>query len=71
MRKHRRRRPSLLARLTGCKRKELEAALAEANKKLEATQGELSAEKGKNKTLTEENQTLQQKIAQLEDQIRS
>lgn len=56
--------------LTGCKRKELEAALAEANKKLEATQGELSAEKGKNKQLTEENQTLQQKIAQLEDQIR-
>ena len=56
--------------LTGCKRKELEAALAEANKKLEATQGELSGEKSKNKTLTEENQTLQQKIAQLEDQIR-
>jgi chemotaxis protein MotB len=56
--------------LTGCKRKELEAALAEANKKLDATQGELSAEKGKNKQLTEENQTLQQKIAQLEDQIR-
>ena len=55
--------------LTGCKRKELEAALAEANKKLEATQGELSAEKGKNKQLTEENQTLQQKIAELEGQI--
>lgn len=56
--------------LTGCKRKELEAALAEANKKLEATEGQLSAEKGKNKQLTEENQTLQQKIAQLEDQVR-
>jgi chemotaxis protein MotB len=56
--------------LTGCKRKELEAALAEANKKLEATQGELSAEKGKTKQLTEENQTLQQKIAELEDQVR-
>lgn len=55
--------------LSGCKRKELEAALAEANKKLEATQAELGAEKGKNKTLTEENQTLQQKIAELEGQI--
>jgi chemotaxis protein MotB len=55
--------------LGGCKRKELEAALAEANKKLEATQAELGAEQGKNKTLTEENQTLQQKIAELEGQI--
>ena len=55
--------------LSGCKRKELEAALAEANKKLEATQGELGSEKGKNKTLTEENQTLQQKIAELEGKI--
>lgn len=55
--------------LSGCKRKELEAALAEANKKLEATQAELGTEKGKNKTLTEENQTLQQKIAELEGQI--
>lgn len=56
--------------VSGCKRKELEAALAEANKKLEATQGELSAEKDKNKKLNEENQTLQQKIAELEGQIR-
>jgi chemotaxis protein MotB len=55
--------------LSGCKRKELEAALAEANKKLEATQGELSGEKGKNKQLTEENQTLQQKITELEAKI--
>ena len=55
--------------LTGCKRKELEAALAEANKKLEATQGELSAEKGKNKELAAENQMLQQKITELEGQI--
>ena len=55
--------------LGGCKRKELEAALAEANKKLEATNGELGAERGKNKQLTEENQTLQQKIASLEADI--
>lgn len=55
--------------LSGCKRKELEAALAEANKKLEATNSELGAEKGKNKTLTGENQTLQQKIASLEADI--
>lgn len=56
--------------LSGCKRKELEAALAEANKKLEATQGELSAEKGKNKQLTDENMTLQEKISQLEAQVK-
>jgi chemotaxis protein MotB len=55
--------------LSGCKRKELEAALAEANKKLEATEAELGAEKGKNKTLTEQNQTLEQKITELEAQI--
>lgn len=56
--------------LTGCKRKELEAALAESQKQLEATKGELSSEKGKNKQLTEENQTLQQKIAELENTVR-
>lgn len=55
--------------LSGCKRKELEAALAEANKKLEATQAELGAEQGKNKKLTEEKQTLEQKITELEGQI--
>ncbi len=55
--------------LTGCKRKELEAALAEANKKLEATEGELGAERGKNKKLADENMSLQQKIAELETQI--
>ena len=55
--------------LSGCKRKELEAALAEANKKLEATNSELGAERGKNKQLSEENQTLQQRIAQLEADI--
>lgn len=56
--------------LTGCKRKELEAALAEANKKLEATEGELRTERDKNKKLNEENQSLQEKIGQLEGQIR-
>ena len=56
--------------LTGCKRKELEAALAEANKKLEATEGELRSEKDKNKRLSAENESLQQKIGQLEEQIR-
>jgi len=55
--------------LSGCKRKELEASLAEANKKLEATNSELGAERGKNKQLTEENQTLQQRITQLEADV--
>ena len=55
--------------LSGCKRKELEAALAEANKKLEATNSELGAERGKNKKLTEENETLQQRIASLEADV--
>lgn len=56
--------------MSGCKRKELEAALAETNKKLEATQGELRAEKSKNEKLTAENQSLERKIAELEGQIR-
>ena len=56
--------------LTGCKRKELEAALAKTQKELEDTQGQLASEKTKNKQLSDENQTLQQKIAQLEDQVR-
>lgn len=55
--------------ITGCKRKELEAALAEANAKLEKTEGDLRGEQGKNKKLTEENQTLQAKIAELEREI--
>ncbi len=57
--------------LSGCKRKELEAALAEANKKLEASNGELGAERGKNKQLTDENQTLAQKITELEAKIQT
>jgi chemotaxis protein MotB len=56
--------------MSGCKRKELEAALAEANTKLDATQGELRAEKGKNEKLTAENQSLERKIGELESQIR-
>lgn len=55
--------------LTGCKRKELEAALAEANKKLEATEGELRGEQAKNKKLSDENQSLQQRISELEAEV--
>ena len=57
--------------LSGCKRKELEASLAEANKKLDATTSELGAERGKNKQLGEENQTLQEKIVELEARIQT
>ncbi|MCA9635698.1 MAG: OmpA family protein [Myxococcales bacterium] len=56
--------------LPGCKRKELEAALEEANNKLAATQKDLDAERSKNKQLQDENQTLKQKIAQLEAEMK-
>ncbi|MBK8260788.1 MAG: OmpA family protein [Nannocystis sp.] len=56
--------------LSGCKRKELEAALDEANKKLSATEQALDAEKAKNKQLQSENQSLQAKIAELEGSIK-
>lgn len=63
--------PAIL--LSGCKRKELEAALAEANKKLAATESKLAdterdldAERGKNKNLEQENKSLKDKIAELE-----
>lgn len=63
--------PAIL--LSGCKRKELEAALAEANKKLAATESKLAdterdldAERGKTKNLEQENKSLKDKIAELE-----
>lgn len=55
--------------LTGCKRKELEAALDEANKKLSATESQLRDEQSKNQKLSDDNQTLEQKIAELEKEV--
>ena len=54
--------------LTGCKKDELEAALAEAQAQLEDTKNKLSAEEAKNKKLREENESLQARIAELEQE---
>lgn len=55
--------------LGGCKKDELEAALAEAQAQLAQTRQELDAEKQANAALRGENQTLQEKIAELEGEI--
>lgn len=60
----------LLLLAPGCKRKELEAALADAQAKLTRTEQDLAGERDKNQQLTAENQTLQQRIAELESQIK-
>lgn len=56
--------------LPGCKKDELEAALEEANAKLEATQRDLDAERNKNRELKNENDQLKQKIAELDQEIK-
>ncbi len=56
--------------LGGCKRKELEAALAETQRKLTATEQELANERNTSTGLRKENQSLQDKIAELESQIK-
>lgn len=55
--------------LTGCKRKKLEAALAETQAKLAQTESELRDEKSKNQQLSDENMSLKEKIAQLEKEV--
>ncbi|MCA9690197.1 MAG: OmpA family protein [Myxococcales bacterium] len=57
--------------LTGCKKDELEAALAEAQAQLEDTKNKLSAEEAKNKKLREENESLQARIAELEQEVKN
>jgi chemotaxis protein MotB len=52
--------------VTGCKKKELEAALDEANRQLTATRKDLEAEKQSNLQLRAEVQTLQERVADLE-----
>ena len=55
--------------LGGCKKDELEAALADAQSQLAQTRKDLEAEKQANAALRGENQTLQEKIAELEGEI--
>ena len=54
---------------TGCKVKELEAELARVNKVLTQTQADLAKARADNGRLGEENQTYQEKIAELEAMI--
>jgi chemotaxis protein MotB len=53
----------------GCKRKELEAELARVNGILTKTQSDLEAERTTNKRLAAENQTYEEKIAELESAV--
>lgn len=55
--------------LEGCKKDELEAALADAQAQLTQTRQELEAQKQANAALQSENQTLQERIAELEGEI--
>jgi chemotaxis protein MotB len=55
--------------LGGCKKDELEAALAEAQAQLAQTRKDLEAEKQANEALRGENQTLKEKIEELEGEI--
>ncbi len=57
--------------VAGCGKKELEAALAEAQDKLAKTEKDLEDEKAKNKKLQAENKDLKVKIAELEDEIKN
>jgi chemotaxis protein MotB len=54
---------------SGCKRKELEAQLAEVQDKLAKTEAELGKEKQSNEKLRAENQTYQERIAELEGEL--
>ncbi len=63
--------PLLALLLPGCKKvDELEAALADAQKQLGATQAELDREKQKNSELQAENESLQSRMAQLDIEIK-
>jgi len=54
---------------SGCKRKELEAQLAEVQDKLAKTEAELGKEKQSNEKLRAENQTYQERIGELEGEL--
>lgn len=60
---------SVLLIAPGCKVKKLEAQLAEVQDQLSKTQAELGQEKQSNQKLRSENQTYQERIAQLEKEL--
>jgi len=55
--------------LPGCKAKKLQAELDATNATLAATEADLTKERGKNKTLTEENQAFEARVAELETEL--
>ncbi|PRP93229.1 putative lipoprotein YiaD precursor [Enhygromyxa salina] len=61
--------PLFALMLGGCKKDELEAALAKAEAELAQTRQDLEAQKQANAELQAENQTLEEKIVQLEGEI--
>jgi chemotaxis protein MotB len=61
--------PLFALMLGGCKKDELEAALAEAEAQLAQTRQELEAQKRANADLQAKNQTLEERIAELEGEI--
>jgi chemotaxis protein MotB len=61
--------PLVALMLGGCKKDELEAALAKAEAELAQTRKDLEGQKQANATLQAENQTLQERIAELEGEI--
>lgn len=58
-----------LVTLPGCKRKELEKALAETQKKLTDTEAALGKEQSENKRLRSEVESYEAKVAKLQDEI--
>jgi chemotaxis protein MotB len=60
---------SVLIVAPGCKRKELEAQLAEVQDKLAKTEAELGQQKQANEKLRSENQSYQERIAELEGEL--
>jgi len=60
---------SALVLLPGCKRKELEQQLAEVQDQLTQTQAELGKEQKDNARLLGENQTYQERVAELEGEV--
>jgi chemotaxis protein MotB len=61
--------PLFLLLAGGCKKKELEAALADAQAQLAQSRKDLEAQKQANAALQSENQTLQERIGDLEGEI--